>query len=154
MRTATDPYFDWYGQLDQEIQSDISSMIIYMWPDHPLEPQRYAPNVNNLFSAWIQQGSADRYKTVGKTLALIKLTEFIFISPRGTDEDWDLVYKRMNDRLESAKARRDEADTNFFGEIVEALPERSHRWIAAAAAWRALRCSTLSEDALHSCLVG
>jgi hypothetical protein len=152
MTTPTDAYCSWYEQQDQEIQTDISHMIVYMWPEHPLESHLHAHDLNSRFSLWIKNDSDNQFKTVGKILALIKLTEFVFINQRGTHEDWDITWKRMEDMLKAAQDEGQNDIAETFQNIMEDLPVRSHKWILAAGAWQKIRISNMSDDALHSYL--
>ena len=153
MRIAFEPYVGWFNSLPEELQQEVAVYIVHVWPSHPLEENIGESDLPLKLMNWILSYSGEKFKAVGITLAVIRITEFAFISRRGTHEDWDLSWDRSTEESD----RQKEAGDKVFAESLERLqlsiPDRAEAWINAALAWHKLRASVLSDDALHYCLL-
>lgn len=151
IRVASEPYVEWYSSLPFGLQLEVAIVLTTILPNNPL-----AGDVSNdlapRFIDWIRESSKDRFRAAGVALALIKTTEFVFVNRRGTDEDWDVMWNRIDSRRAGALARGHHESALQEESRLLNLPDRASLWLSASEKWRKARTSLLSDDAIASCV--
>ena len=152
MRIASEPYIAWFTLLPDELQRDIAVHIVHMWPSHPLEERIGDSDLPGRLMDWVVNHSSERFKAVGITLGVMRITEFMFISQRGTNEDWDISLNWLAQESDRLKLAGDTFLSSSLERMQLSVPAPAGAWVNAAEAWNKIRNSVLSDDALHFCL--
>jgi hypothetical protein len=146
--TPLDKYREWFTRLPAELQRDLAMFIRHFSPRGIFVAGHDAiENPLPGFLDRLQRGEHNGSSTIGFTLFLRQITEWVYRS-RATKDEWDRTRNNLTSATVAVKAELGPEYGSGVETTLEEMDFRSRMWVREYAGWITLRDGELSDTAL------
>jgi len=141
--------YSWFKSLPDRLQSEVALTVLSYAP-WTVDGVSQLDSGARIFDAIlaVEKGRADRF--AAKLVCVRSLIDFLVIVPREEQRDWDHHVSQIVEFADAADIVGESELSEGAARLAESFREQSSTWIAAAARWREIEGSYLSDRMLRA----